>query len=186
MSEVKSGAILAYANVAAINIVSLVYTPIVVRMLGQGDYGVYRLSNSVVTSLSLLSFGFGVAYVRFYARLKVNDDSKGIASLNGLYLILFTIMGLLAALGGWCLVVFSHHLFSSSFTADELSLAKTLMVFMTINIALTFPISVFNSYVLVHERFKWIYGVMITLRFLGPIAGTIMLVLGWGAIGASR
>jgi len=185
MSEVKSGAILAYLNVAASNIIALIYTPIVVRVLGQGDYGVYKMCDSVVASLSLLSFGFGTAYVRFYSRLKVTDDDRGIANLNGMYLVLFVFLGLLSWLCGWILTVYSPELFGANLTLDEISLAQTLMLIMTANIGLTFPSSVFSSYILVHERFRWTYSLSLVLKFLGPISGTVLLLLGYGAIGAS-
>jgi len=185
MSEVKAGAILAYVNVAVSNLVALLYTPILVRFLGQGNFGVYKLSDSVIASLSLLSLGFGAAYVRFYSRLKVNNDRHGIANLNGMYLLLFTGMGLLACLAGWILVALTPQLFGSGLHPAELSLAKTLMLLMTLNVALTFPSSIFSSYVLVHEKFKWIYGIMVILKILGPAVGIAMLLAGWGAVGAS-
>ena len=49
----------------------LIYTPIMLRMLGQSEYGLYQLVASVVSYLSLLSLGFSGSYMRFYSRYKV-------------------------------------------------------------------------------------------------------------------
>jgi len=185
MSEVKSGAVLAYTNVVISNIVALLYTPIVVRILGQGNYGVYKLCDSVVASLSLLSLGFGTAYVRFYARLKVARDDQGIANLNGLYIALFTAVSALACFGGWGLMAASPRLFDSTLSYEEIDLAKTLILIMTGNIVVTFLSSVFSSYILVHERFRWIYSVALLMKILGPLLGVGTLLAGWGAIGAA-
>lgn len=51
MSQRKSGVILSYLS-QAIQIVSgLVYTPIMLRILGQSEYGLYQLVYSVVSYL---------------------------------------------------------------------------------------------------------------------------------------
>ncbi|MCL1907135.1 MAG: oligosaccharide flippase family protein [Propionibacteriaceae bacterium] len=185
MSEVKSGAVLAYANVAVSNVVALLYTPFVIRVLGQNEYGVYRLSDSVISALLILNFGFGVAYVRFYTRLRVKNDSQGISNLNGMYLIIFCFMGLLACVGGGLIVFFAEGLFGGGLSPAEIVLAKRLMVLMTINVAMTFPSSVFSSYLLVHERFKALYGIAICMRLGGTILGIVLLLFGFGAFGAT-
>ena len=82
----KAGAILTYLAMGLNFIVSMVYTPFMLRTLGQSEYGLYNLVASIVSYLGLLSFGFGSAYVRFYSRYKVKEDRDNIAKLNGMYL----------------------------------------------------------------------------------------------------
>ena len=65
VSQRKTGAILGYANIIVKNLVNLVYTPMLLAFVGQADYGVYQTSNSFVFSLTLLTFGFSEAYIRF-------------------------------------------------------------------------------------------------------------------------
>lgn len=50
----KAGVILSYAGELVKILVSLVYTPIMLRLLGQSEYGLYQLVYSVVSYLSLL------------------------------------------------------------------------------------------------------------------------------------
>ena len=70
-NQLKIGVMLSYVSIIAQNIISIVYTPVMLRLLGQSEYGLYQLVYSVVSYLGLLSFGFGSAYVRFYSRYKV-------------------------------------------------------------------------------------------------------------------
>ena len=44
----KAGAALGYANVIAKNLVNLMYVPLLLHFVGQGDYGVFQMTNSVV------------------------------------------------------------------------------------------------------------------------------------------
>ena len=59
------------------------------RILGQGEYGLYELSYAFISYLNLLSFGFNSAYLRFYARLRAVEGEQASASLNGMFLTVF-------------------------------------------------------------------------------------------------
>lgn len=43
-SQKKAGAILGYLNIGVKNLVNLIYVPLLLHFLGQGDYGVYQMS----------------------------------------------------------------------------------------------------------------------------------------------
>ena len=86
--------------IAAQFLVAVLYTPLMLRLLGQAEYGLYSLVSSIVSYLTLLSFGFAGAYMRFYARFRVADDRDGVRRLNGIFFTVFATMGLVAAAGG--------------------------------------------------------------------------------------
>ena len=96
----RVGVILGYGNIIVKNLVNLVYTPMLLSFVGQADYGVYQSCNSFVFSLTLLSFGFSQAYVRFYTQRKINGTEEDIRRLNGVYLVLYAVVSATAlALG---------------------------------------------------------------------------------------
>ena len=74
MNQNKAGVIISYIGMAVNMLSGLIYTPIMLRLLGQSEYGLYQLVYSVVSYLSLLSLGFGSSYMRFYSREKAKDD----------------------------------------------------------------------------------------------------------------
>mgnify|MGYP002731794571 CR=1 FL=1 len=94
ISQKKSGVILSYISYGVYMLSAFLYTPIMLRWLGQSEYGLYQLVNSVVSYLGLLSFGFSGAYTRFYSRYKKDNDENSIAKLNGLFMIIFSIIAL--------------------------------------------------------------------------------------------
>ena len=147
VNQLKVGVILSYSSMILGYIIAIVYTPIMLRLLGQSEYGLYNLVSSVVSYLGLLSFGFGSAYVRFYSRYKVEDSEQEIAKLNGMFLIIFSIIGAIALLAGLVLVTNTERIFGAKLLPHEMKTAKTLMAIMVFNIALSFPASVFNSYI---------------------------------------
>ena len=84
----KAGAVLGYANVIAKNFVNLMYVPLLLHFVGQGDYGVFQMTNSVVFALTLLSAGFSGAYVRFYMREIAHGTRSSVRRLNGIFLLI--------------------------------------------------------------------------------------------------
>ena len=71
MNQKKAGVLLSYGQTALSTLISLTYTPVMLRLLGQSEYGLYTLVNGFVSNLSLLSFGMGSAYMRYYSRAEV-------------------------------------------------------------------------------------------------------------------
>ena len=100
INQRKAGVILSYAGEIVKILVSLVYTPIMLRLLGQSEYGLYQLVYSVVSYLSLLSLGFGSSYLRFYSRYKAQKDEDGVAKLNGMFMLIFCSISVMCILCG--------------------------------------------------------------------------------------
>lgn len=71
VSQLKMGTILSYVSIGIQNLIAILYTPVMLRLLGQSEYGLYQLGSSAVSYLGLLSFGFGSSYVRFYYQYRV-------------------------------------------------------------------------------------------------------------------
>lgn len=179
--QIKAGAILGYVNYAVKMLIQLAYVPILLRLLGQAEYGVYQLVASVISYLSLLNFGFGGSYLRFYSQCK--GDKKKEDSLNGSYFIVFCIFAIIAFIAGIILTVNTKFLLGTKLTANELDLAQKLMFIMAINMAISFPISVFSAIVTSRECFIFQKIVELLKSVFNPILVIFALLLGHGSIG---
>lgn len=183
VNQLKAGAILSYVSMGLGYIISIAYTPIMLRLLGQSEYGLYNLVASIVSYLGLLNFGFGSAYIRYYSRYKVNNDKKNIAKLNGMFLMVFVVLGLIAMAAGVVLVLTSETILGSELTYKELSIAKILMIIMVINIAISFPNIVFNSHITANEQFIYQKILQMVKLIANPFLVLPALLLGYGSIG---
>ncbi|MDH6312740.1 O-antigen/teichoic acid export membrane protein [Parabacteroides sp. PFB2-10] len=68
MNQLKAGALLSYVVLGLNTAVGLLYTPYLLRMLGQSEYGLYSLVASIIAYLTILDLGFGNAIVRYTAK----------------------------------------------------------------------------------------------------------------------
>lgn len=183
VNQLKAGVILSYGSMLLGYVIAIVYTPIMLRLLGQSEYGLYNLVSSVVSYLGLLSFGFGSAYVRFYARYKVKDQKGEIAKLNGMFLVVFSIIGIIAVLAGLVLVVNTELVFGDKLSPQELQTAKILMAIMVFNIATSFPASVFNSYITANEKYVFQKLIQMIRTVINPFVMLPVLLLGYKSVG---
>ncbi len=183
VNQLKGGAILTYISMGIGFIVSLVYTPIMIRLLGQSEYGLYNLSASIIAYLGILNFGFGSAYIRFYSRYKVDYNKEGIAKLNGMFLIIFSVIAVIALFAGFTLAFFSETVFGSELTVQQISTGRILLIILTINMAIKFPNIVFISYIRANERFVFQKVIELVRIILNPFLILPILFLGYGSIG---
>lgn len=183
MKEQKAaGVILSYLGQIVHIISGLLFTPIMLDMLGDSEYGLYNLVFSTVSYMSLLSLGFSSSYMRFYSRYKAQKDEKGIARLNGMFLSIFIVISIVCLICGAILVTGIEVVFADGLTASEYSLARKLMALMTFNLALTFPNSVFDSITSSKECFFFQKILIVAQNVLNPFITIPLLLMGYGSI----
>ena len=67
MNQRTAGIAFFYATLDVQVVVMLAYKPFVLRILGQEEFGLYQLVQSVIAALGMLSLGFSGAYVPWLA-----------------------------------------------------------------------------------------------------------------------
>ena len=182
INQIKVGAVLSYLSMGLSTAISLVYTPIMIARLGDSEYGVYNLVLPIISYLNLLSFGLGSAYVRYYSRAKVEDDKPAMARINGMFLTTYSVLGTLVLLIGFYLSFHGDIIFGSKLTAEEIALGEKLLRIMTVNAALYFPVSVFESHVTINERYLFQKIVYMGKQVLTPLIMIPLLLLGFRSV----
>ena len=182
MDQKKAGVLLSYGQTVLSTIISLVYTPVMLRLLGTSEYGTYTLVSGFISNLSLMSFGLGSAYVRYYSRAKVQEGEDGVAHINGMFMVIFLVISAMSLLVGGVLVANVQNIFGAKLTAHEIETARVLMALLVVNIAVSFPCSVFSSYITTNERFLFQRIINMIRTVLNPIVMLPLLLMGLGSV----
>ena len=182
INQIKVGAVLSYLSMGLSTVISLVYTPIMIARLGDSEYGVYNLVLPIISYLNLLSFGLGSAYVRYYSRFKVEDNKQGMARINGMFLVTYSVLGALVLAIGLFLTFHGNIIIGQKLTAEEIALGEKLLRIMTVNAALYFPVSVFESHVTINERYLFQKIVYMGKQVLNPLIMIPLLLLGFRSV----
>lgn len=182
VNEVKAGALLSYASIFVSIIIGLLYTPIMLRLLGQSEYGLYSLIGSVVGYLSILDLGLGNAIVRYTARNRAVGDKEAESSLNGMFIALYSVIAVLTIAIGAVLYINIDNMFAASLSAIELQKAKIMMLLLIFNFAVSFPLGVFSSLIQAHEKFVFFKLLGIVRSVLNPLIILPLLFFGYGSV----
>ena len=182
INQLKAGALLSYISIALSNIIALVYTPYMLRMLGQSEYGLYSLVASVIAYLTILDLGFGNAIVRYTAKFRAEGEKEKQYEMFGMFLLLYIGIGVVSFLGGLMLYFNIDTMFGDSMSDIEQKQAATMMLLMTFNLAFTFPMSIFGSIITAYEDFIFQRLVSLVRIILNPIIIILLLAIGYKAI----
>ncbi|ODV55292.1 oligosaccharide flippase family protein [Lysinibacillus fusiformis] len=182
MKEIKIGAILSYLTIGCTMISSLLFTPFMISLLGQKEFGLYSLMIVLVGYLSILDLGLGNAIVRYIARNRAIADKALEASLNGFFLKLFMGIGCLTLLIGFFLFSQVHIIFGQSLSGDQLAKAKVMGYIMTISVAVQFPLGVFTSILQAYEKFIFIKLTTLLQVIVQPLTMLFFLLQGTDAV----
>ena len=180
--QISGGVVLSMFSQVITIAVGLAYTPVMIRILGQSEYGLYQLVQSVVDYLNLMNFGFSGAYIRYYSIAKAKNDEKEVANVNGMFMNVFLFIAILCLAVG-ILLFFNIDIFGSQLTDSDYMIARKLLVIMVVNLALSFPNSLFVAFMSAREQFIFQKVVNIGVNILIPILNLPLLFMGFGSVG---
>lgn len=182
-NEIHIGAILSYIDLGIGSIIPLIYTPIMLRILGQNEYGIYSLATSLTSYLSLLNFGLGSAVIRYISKYRTEKNKEGEESIIGLFIFIYVLLSLMVCVVGLIIVISLDSFFANSLSNSEMDKLKILIFILTINVAIGFPGSVLSSVIISHEKFIFRKVVDLSFTILIPVFNLLVLSRGWNTIG---
>lgn len=183
--ERKVGIILSYFSLIATTIIQLIYTPFLIKMMGQSEYGLYSLVYSVIGYLTVLDLGFGNAIIvyttKFRAQKKYEEEKK----LYGMFKIVFTVIGIIAFLIGIIVFFNINNIFGNNMTSEELEKMRIMMLILSFNLFITFVFSIYSSIITAYEKFSYQKIMAILNTILKPLIMIPLLFLGYKSIAMS-
>ena len=181
-SQRKLGAILSYISIIVSTIIQLLYTPFLISKLGQSEYGLYSLVNSIIGYLVVLDLGFGNAIVVYTAKYRAVNDTESEQKLLGMFKIVFYIIGLFAMMLGIILFLNVNNIFGNSMTDVELEKTKIMMLILTLNLGLSFSFNIYTCIINAYEKFVFQKILAILTSIIKPIIMIPLLLLGFKSI----
>ncbi|MFT5871495.1 MAG: O-antigen/teichoic acid export membrane protein [Clostridium sp.] len=179
----KKAVAITYITIILGNLISLVYTPFMLSKLGKAEYGLFSLVNSIVAYIYLLDMGFGNAVIRYNSKYMVEKNEDGRKKINGMFLNLYVVLGLISLLIGTIVYFNLGRIMSKSLSLDEIIKTKQMFMVAIINIALSFPLGIFNSIITAHEKFVYIKLINLIRTILNPVIMISILLFGYRAFG---
>lgn len=182
INQLKLGSLLSYGQTFVSILIGVVYTPVMIQLLGKSEYGLYNTVSSTIAMLAVLNLGFNSSYIRYYAQYKREQNEDAITRLNGLFMVIFSIIGAVALGCGLVLTTNLEWIFDKGLTPVEYQRARILMLMLSINMGISFPASVFTSIISAQERYVVLKVVAILKSVVSPLVTLPLLLLDYGSI----
>ena len=176
--QIKVGAMLSYLAIAVNIIAGLVYTPWMIDKIGQSQYGLYTLANSLIT-LFLVDFGLSSATAKYLSRHNADGDREGaektLGAIYKLYLLVDAVILIILTV-----IFFLIDQIYVKLTPTELEQFKVVYVISAIFSVVNFPFVTFNGILTAYEKFIPLKLIDIAYRVFNVVFTVIALILGGG------
>ncbi|PID33233.1 hypothetical protein CR969_01840 [Candidatus Saccharibacteria bacterium] len=179
MKERKAGIILNYVLIAVSTLAVLIFTPFIIRLLGQSDYGLYSLSIAIMSYLAILDMGFSSTIIIHSAKYTAKNDRQKTQEMYNTFFTVYFAIGAVALALGFILLLNLNTIFGSNLSTVELDKLHQIMWVIIIGTAISFPLSIFSSIITAHEKFRFQKTVLIASKLITPAASVALLMLGF-------
>lgn len=182
-NQLKKGAILNYLNMALGSIIPLTYTPIMLRLLGQDEYGLYKLSGAITAYLGLLSLGIGGSIIRYLIKARVEGGHKEEQRVFSLFIFLYRIIASLIIIAGIVLAIKVDLWYGDSIAPNMMDKMRILVFIMVCQSALGFIMGPYSAIITSHEKFVFIQTLGIAQTIMAPLFNLVALFMGYASVG---
>lgn len=178
----KSGVVLSYISIVVNTLIQLLFTPFLIRMLGQSEYGLYSLVSSIIGYLTVLDLGFGNAIIVYTVKYRTQKEYDKEKKLHGMFKAVFVVIGLISAILSLILFFNVNNIFGKTMTTTELHKMKIMLLILAFNLMLTFSFSIYNSIIVAYEKFAFQKIMALLSSLLKPFIMLPLLFVGCKSI----
>ena len=176
--QIKIGAIISYLALALDVVAGLLYTPWIIRQIGDADYGLYTLATSLIT-MFMLDFGMSAAVAKFVSHYRAKGDQQGMNNFLGMIYKLYTIVS--AVICAVLVVVFFNiDQIYVKLTPAELQSFKVVYLMAASSMVICFPFITLNGIMTAHEQFARLKLADVFNKVASIVLTIIALLFGMG------
>lgn len=176
--QIKTGAIISYLAIAINVLTGLFYTPWMVGKIGQSQYALYTLANSLIT-LFLVDFGLSSATARYVSNYKAEERQQDIDNFLGVIYKLYAAIDLVIFLALTVYFFFIDSIYVS-LTPEELAQFKAVYIMSASFSLINLPFVTQTGILTAYEKFIQLKLADLIYRVLLVGLTVLVLTLGYG------
>jgi O-antigen/teichoic acid export membrane protein len=181
-NPLKVSAVLAYAAIFVNMLYNLSITPVIIRMYGQSEYGIFSVCTSAMQYLNLFQFGFGATYLRYFIKFEQEGNRRRAEELNGMFFLIYAAVTGAAIVAGAILAANIETVLGGRITPDEYATARKLLVLMAANIAITLFTTQFSAFITIREKFVFQKILALSMSALKLFAVLPIVLMGYKSV----
>lgn len=175
--QIKRGAVMSYLAIFFNIAVGLTYTPWMVKLIGQSEYGLYSLALTLIGFFTI-DFGLGEAVSRFLSRYIAENDSSKVKDFLGITFKIYIFIDIILFIVLTFVYVFAQNIYAQ-LTAEELSKFRIVFCIAALYSVASFPFTPLNGILISNERFSFMKFTDLFNKILTVSTMIIVLLLGF-------
>jgi len=166
----KRGIILSYTQTVIHLIANLLYVPILLRTIGQNEYGVYQLAGSVVAYINIMESFLSAGVLRYYCKYKDMGDCVRMENTLALSKRIYGVFSIIVIAAGALAAVAVQIFYSDALDSKELRETEAIIIALSANIVINLVNYVYHAAIKAEERFVFLNTASIMVEILQPIS----------------
>lgn len=176
--QLKYGTLLTYVSVCLGILTGLLYTPWMLRQIGEDDYALYSLATSII-SIFMMDFGLGSAITKYVSKYRITQDEVGLSHFLGLvYKIYFIIDFILFIILTFIFLNLSG--IYTAFSKEQIQVFRKIFLVIGFYSLVSFPMIPFQNILQGYEKYIFLKGTDILKKIATVILMVLFLKMGYG------
>lgn len=176
--QIRLGAILSYFSIFLNIGAGVIYTPWMIRQIGQGEYGLFTLANSLI-SLFMIDFGLSAATSKYVSEYHVKNEEEKVNIFLGAIYKLYLFVDIIILLTLVVIFFFIDKIYVN-LSVSELIQFKVVYCIAALYSIISFPFITMNGILTAYEKFVQLKMADVLYRVLVILFMVIALMNGKG------
>ena len=176
--QLKIGAVISSGSIIVNLLAGLFFTPWMIRKIGQNEYGLYTLANSLIT-LFLIDFGLSSATSRYISRYHAEGDEQAVDNFTGVVYKFYGIIDFVILAVLTTLYFFLPQIYVG-LTSQELQQFKVVYIIAASFNVINLPFLTLNGILIAYEKFIQLKAADLIYRVLIVALTVVALQCGMG------
>jgi O-antigen/teichoic acid export membrane protein len=176
--QIKNGAIVSYATILFNILAGLIYTPWLIKQIGQSNYGLYILAISIIGFIAM-DFGLDGAVSRFVSKYIAEGDTRNVENFLGFIYKMFILIDAVIFVTLIIIFFFIQNIYVE-LTPSEIEKLKILYIIAGLFSVVTFPFIPMNGILVSYEKFSFYKLTTLFQKVFSVLLMVISLSIGYG------
>lgn len=176
--QIKIGGIISYLTIGFSIISGLIYTPWMISIIGQSNFGLYTLATSLVTMVTI-DLGLSSAVTRFISKYRAENDVESIRKFLGISYKLFIFLAFIFLVSLTIVYLNVDRIFLK-LSLEEIGKVKVLLSIAGLYAVVSFPFHPLDGLLVSGERFIFQKSTALISKVLNVALMVIALLMGYG------
>lgn len=162
---------------------TMLFTPFLIRTLGQAEYGVYSLVLSISSYFALFDLSIGTSVIRYMSKYAAENNMRDGRKFLGVTTLYYIAVAFLALVVGIIVRSLIPQIFAKGLSETEIALAQKLFFITVISSVISLSTSAFSNTIIGFEKFLVSKGVAIFITIFKMILSVLALMMGFDSMG---